>query len=148
MRRQALHLEEHDDPEHPAVMLAKERIEEMDAQAGSVDDALEDLESVQPEGIELREIEAILNSIPDLREQWERAEGDELIELLDIFDVMISYDKPAQSLMTSVLLSSDFPNRPGAGVTGDWSQGSGIAGAGFGHLPATGYRFSEVRDLP
>ncbi len=76
-----------------------------------------------------------MNSIPDLREQLERAEGDELVELLDIFDVRVSYHKPAQTLDMSVLLNSDYPNRPDASAIGDGSQGSEIAGAGF--EPAT-----------
>jgi site-specific DNA recombinase len=36
MRRQALRLEEHDDPKHPVVKLAKERIEELSAKAEAV----------------------------------------------------------------------------------------------------------------
>jgi len=31
-----------------------------------------------------------------------------------------------------VLLSSDFPNPPDAEETGNWSQGSDIAGEGYG----------------
>jgi hypothetical protein len=38
MRRQALHLEEHGDPQHPIVRLVKERIEELSARAESVVD--------------------------------------------------------------------------------------------------------------
>jgi site-specific DNA recombinase len=135
MRRQALRLEEHNDPQHPVVKLAKERIEELGAQAESLAVDLADLESARSQGVERREIEAILNSIPDLREQLEQAAGEELIELLDLFDVRISYDKPGQTLITSVLLSSDFPNPPDAEETGDWSQDCEIAGAGF--EPAT-----------
>ena len=136
MRRQALRLEEHDDPGHPVVRLAKERIEELGARAESVADDLADLESARSEGMELPEFEAILNSIPaDMHERWERAEGEELIELLDLVDMTIIYDKPAQTLELSVLLNSDFANRPDAAATGERSQGSGIAGAGF--EPAT-----------
>jgi len=111
-RRQTLRLEEHDDPEHPVVRLATKRIEELSAQADSLAVDLADLESARPKEPEPREIEAILGSIPDLREQLERAEGAELIELLDLFDVKISYDKPGQTLMLSVLLNPDFPTHP------------------------------------
>lgn len=128
MRRQALRLEEQDDPQHPVVRIAKERIEELSAQAESLAVDLADLESAPSKESDLREIEAILNSIPDLREQLENAEGAELIELLDLFDVTISYDKPGQTLMLSVLLNSDSPNPPDAAATGYWSQGFEIAG--------------------
>lgn len=147
MRRQALRLEEQDDPEHPIVRLATERIEELSAQADTLAVDLADLERTRPKEPEPAEIEAILNSIPDLREQLETAEGDELIELLDLFDVRISYDKPAQTLMLSVLLNSDFPNPPDPTAAGYWSQGFEIAGAGFGRRPATAYRLSEIRFL-
>jgi hypothetical protein len=54
---------------------------------------------------------------------------------LELFDVRISYDKPAHILDLGVLLISDFPSPPEAATTDDWSQGSDIAGAGF--EPAT-----------
>jgi hypothetical protein len=130
-------------PEHPVVRLATERIEELSDQADSLAVDLADLESVQSKEPEPREIEAILNSIPDLREQLERAEGEELIELLDLFDVRVSYDKPGQILMLSVLLNSDFPNPPDATTTGYWSQGFEIAGAGSVQIGTTGCRYRE-----
>jgi hypothetical protein len=131
-----LRLEEHDDPGHPVVKLATERIEELNARAESLAVDLADLERAHSREPKLREIEAILNSIPDdMHERWEKAEGRELIDLLEIFDARISYDKPAHTLDLSVLLTSDFPNPPDAAATENWSQGFEIAGAGF--EPAT-----------
>ena len=97
LRRQALRLEEHDDPDHPVVKLAKQRIEELSGQRDSVAGALADLERQRPEGPSPDEIEAMLRGVPDLTEALAAAESDELIELLDAFDVSISYDKPAAS---------------------------------------------------
>lgn len=136
LRRQALRLEEHDDPDHPVVKLAKQRIEELSAQANSVAGALADLERQRPEGPSPDEIEAMLRGVPDLTEALEAAEGDELIELLDAFDVAISYDKPAAKLELSAALSSDlFPTPETKRPLDERSRNSGIAGAGF--EPAT-----------
>lgn len=92
MRRQALRLEEHHDPEPAVVKLAKERIEELGTRAEAIGRALEELESLEPEGPSTAEIEAALEKIPDLREAMRDAEGDDLVELLDAFDVSVSYD--------------------------------------------------------
>jgi site-specific DNA recombinase len=136
LRRQALRLEEHDDPEHPVVKLAKERIEELSAQGESVAQALAELESQRPEGPSAEQIEAMLADVPDLSEALVAAEGEELAELLDAFDVAISYDKPRRKLELSASITSDFLSESEAtAATEDRSQGSYIAGAGF--EPAT-----------
>lgn len=72
------------------------------------------------------------------------------MELLDAFDVTVSYDKPRRRLdmsaaIESNLLADDVPATPAGRAR---SQGSDIAGAGFGHNPATRYRFVELRMLP
>jgi site-specific DNA recombinase len=131
LRRQALRLEEHDDPDHPVIRLATARIEELSAQGDSVAAALAELEGQRPEGPSPQEIEAMLSGVPDLSEILAEAESEELIELLDAFDVEISYDKPSSKLELSAALSSDLIEKAPA----ERSRNSGIAGAGF--EPAT-----------
>ncbi|MBS1882045.1 MAG: hypothetical protein JSS97_03710 [Actinobacteria bacterium] len=84
------------------------------------------------------EIETMLEKVPDLRVAMRDAGGEDLIELLDVFDVTVSYDKPGRRLNLSASIESDLlagcePGMPAAG--GARSQGSDIAGAGF--EPAT-----------
>ena len=43
----------------------------------------------------------MLAGVPDLRQALKQARGGELIELLDAFDVAVSYDKPAHALELS-----------------------------------------------
>ena len=74
--------------------------------------------------------------IPDVREALAQADGEELIELLDAFDVAVSYDKPGSTLELSALLANDFVSSPDAKRPPERrSQNSSIAGAGF--EPAT-----------
>jgi site-specific DNA recombinase len=131
MRRPALRLEEHDDPEHPVVKLAKERIEDLGAKAEAIGSGLEELECVEREGPTAAEIEAMLGKVPDLREAMKDAEGEDLVELLDAFDVTVSYYKPSRRLELSAaiesnLLADDKPTVPAGRAQ---SQGSDIAGA-------------------
>ena len=134
--RQALRLEEHEDPEHPVIKLATQRIEELSAQGEAISQALADLEGARPEGPSPEEIEAMLAGVPDLREALEKAEGEELAELLDAFDVDVSYDKPGRKLELSASVTSDFIDGPEATRPPDRrSRDSSIAGAGF--EPAT-----------
>ena len=136
LRRQALRLEEHDNPDHPVIRLATARIEELSAQGDSVAAAMAELESQRPEGPSPEEIEAMLSAIPDLSKALAGAESEELIELLDAFDVEISYDKPSSKLELSAALSSDLIPASGAEkAPAERSRNSGIAGAGF--EPAT-----------
>jgi len=134
--RQALRLEEHEDPEHPVVKLAKQRIEELSGKGGAISHALADLEGERPKGPSPEEIEAMLAGVPDLREALVMAEGEELAELLDAFDVDVSYDKPERKLELSASVTSDFIGPLEAQRPPDRrSLNSCIAGAGF--EPAT-----------
>ena len=136
LRRQALRLEEHDDPDHPVVKLAKERIEELSSQRAAIELALDELERERPQGPKPEEIEAMLSDVPDLREALTEADGEELAELLDAFDVAVSYDKSAGKLELSAALTSDFiPAPEKKRPPGGRSRNSDIAGAGF--EPAT-----------
>jgi site-specific DNA recombinase len=136
LRRQTLRLEEHDDPEHPVVKLATARIEELSAQTQAIDLALTDLDRQQPEGPSPEQIKAMFADLPDLSDALATAEGDELIELLDAFDVTISYDKAGAALELTASVSADLFGEPETtAATGGESQGLYIAGAGF--EPAT-----------
>jgi hypothetical protein len=134
--RQSLRLEEHENPQHPVVKLATQRIEELSGQADAIAAETASLDATRPEEPRPEEIEALLAEVPDLREALAQAEGEELIELLDAFDVAVSYDKSGGTLELSALLANDFVSSPDAKrPPGGRSQNSSIAGAGF--EPAT-----------
>lgn len=94
--RQALRLEEHDDPNHPVVALAKQRIEELSGRQ---------LRAAQPAGPTAEEIEALLDSVPDLRPVMQQASPDELTELFAAFDLTATYDKEQRALRLAATLS-------------------------------------------
>ncbi len=134
--RQALRLEEYEDPRHPVVKVAKHRIEELSGQGEAISEALTELEGERPKGPSPEQIEAMLAGVPDLRESLAKADGDELGELLDAFDVNVSYDKSRRKLELSASLTSDFIDDSDAQRPPDRrSLNSSIAGAGF--EPAT-----------
>ena len=62
--RQALRLEEHDDPNHPVVALAKRRIAELSARRDATAEAIAALEAERPDGSRPAEIEAMLAASP------------------------------------------------------------------------------------
>src|SRR5919198_716866 len=70
--RQALRLEEHDDPNHPVVALAKQRIEELSGRRNAIDERTRQLRAAQPAGPTAEEIEALLDSVPHLRATTDR----------------------------------------------------------------------------
>ena len=128
--RQALRLEEHDDPDHPVVALAKRRIAELSARREAVAHALDRLDAEHPDrSRQAEEIEEMLAKVPDLRPALASASDEELAEILEAFDVMAIYDKPNRTLELSATVAET--NRPPSGRSGN----SGIAGAGF--EPAT-----------
>src|SRR5919198_6571016 len=91
--RQALRLEEHDDPSHPVVALAKQRIEELSGRRHAIDERTRQLRAAQPAGPTAGEIEALLDAVPDLRPVMEQAPPGELTELFAAFDLTATYDK-------------------------------------------------------
>jgi hypothetical protein len=94
LRRQALRLEEHDDPRHPIVAAAKLRIEELAVRRAAVDEAIEQLGSARPVGARPDEIEAMLDAVPDLRPALASADPERQADIFERFDVMAVYDKP------------------------------------------------------
>jgi site-specific DNA recombinase len=136
--RQGLRLEEHDDPDHPVVKLATRRIEELSGKAKAIGAEIATLEANRPEAPRREQIEAALASIPDMRKLLEQAEDEEMVDLLDAFDIKVVYDKPAGTLEVSALLGRDFgpdPDNEKRRPDEEPSLNSSIAGAGF--EPAT-----------
>ncbi len=136
IRRQALRLEEHDDPEHPVVAAAKARIEELAGQHTALGEQRRQLEARRSNANQPDEVEALLASIPDLRPTLARYSPAELADLFDSFEVTVIYDKPSHSLELVATVAADLvppPERlqPPHGR----SQNCDIAGAGF--EPAT-----------
>jgi hypothetical protein len=64
---QSLRLEEHEDPNHPIVALASERIVELTVRKAAVTGALAALKTKRPAGHDPDEVLAMLDAIPDLR---------------------------------------------------------------------------------
>jgi len=148
--RQTLRLEEHDDPDHPVVALAKRRIGQLSAHRESIEEAIVARRAKRPAGSHPDEIVAMLDAIPDMRDEFARAEAAELTKIFDAFDVTVTYDKPNHCLELAATMTSELvteradKNRPGGP-----SRDCLIAeAAGCGRLSSTEYRFSEVRILP
>jgi site-specific DNA recombinase len=134
--RQALRMEEHEDPDHPVIALAKQRIAELSARRETVRDAIRTAEAQQTEVTQPHEIEAMLERIPDLRPTLKTADPEELTEILATFDITATYSKPDRFLDLAATLDPELvaglkaPRPPG-----ERSGKSSIAGAGF--EPAT-----------
>ena len=136
VRRQALRLEEHDDPDHPVVAAAKARIEELAGRRAALDEQRRRLAAHRSNAPQPQEIEALLASLPDLRPALARYGPAELADLFDAFDVTVTYDKPSHSLELAATITADLVPAPERlQPPRRRSQNSDIAGAGF--EPAT-----------
>ena len=132
LHRKTLRLEEHEDPNHPVVALATKRIEELSARRHAITEAIEQLKAVRPAGGRPDEILALLDAVPDLRPTFKGGDPEQLAALFRDFDVTASYDKNAQRLQLSALVTAELvtdaeKKRPPEGRSRDF----GIAGAGF-----------------
>jgi DNA repair exonuclease SbcCD ATPase subunit len=130
LRAQTLRLEEHEDPTHPVVALATERIEELSARKSAVTDRISTLKAERPAGHDPEEVAAMLDAIPDLSETLATASPQKLAEIFKAFDVTITYDKTNERLnlgatITPELLPLD-DDRPGGVVADVWSSGGGV----------------------
>jgi site-specific DNA recombinase len=128
LHRQSLRMEEHDDPRHPVVALAKERITELSTRRKTIEDTIRTTEAQLAEALQADEIEATLNAVPDLRDALKSPTADALTEILETFDVTATYDKPNRALELAATLNA---HRPPDGGRGNLQ----VAGAGF--EPAT-----------
>jgi hypothetical protein len=134
--RQALRLEEHDDPNHRVVALAKQRIEELSGRRNAIDERTRQLRAAQPAGSTAEEIEALLDSVPDLRPILQQAPPDELTELFAAFDLTATYDKGQRALrlaatLSPALIPASERTRPPKEAVGE------ILHSGAGFDPAT-----------
>jgi site-specific DNA recombinase len=136
LRAQTLRLEEHEDPTHPIVALASERIVELSTQKAAIADALDALSAKRPAGHRPDEVMAMLDAVPDLRPTIETASEEELAEIFRAFDVRMTYDKSRQLLGFSATITSELlPDLNESDRPEGRSRVSDIAGAGF--EPAT-----------
>jgi hypothetical protein len=106
MRRQTLRMEEQDDPRHPIIVLAKQRIDELAIQREAVREAIRALEAKQTASSE--EIEAALQLVPDLRRILKTADPEELAEILAAFEITITYDKTNQTLSIAATINREI----------------------------------------
>lgn len=118
---QSLRMEEHDDPRHPVVALAKGRITELSTRRKVIEDAIRAIPGQQAQALNAHEIDAAFNGVPDLRDPLRSATADELAEILETFDVTATYDKPNRALKLAATLNA---HRPPQGRSGQ-SPGSG-----------------------
>ncbi|MHB1468009.1 MAG: hypothetical protein ACYCPS_05550 [Candidatus Saccharimonadales bacterium] len=102
--RQTLHLEQHDDPNHPVAQAATRRIEELSARLTAARDAIERIKAQQPDGTRPEEIVAI----PDLRPTLATAGPTELADICSAFQIEVVYDKPNQTLEISATVRPDL----------------------------------------
>jgi hypothetical protein len=138
LRIQSLRLEEHEDPNHPVVVLASERIVELTTRKAAVTDALAALKTKRPAGHDPDEVLAMLDAVPDLRPALATATEEKLAAIFQAFDVEITYDRDQQTLKLAATITPelipDFDPDENDRPEGR-SQVNGIAGAGF--EPAT-----------
>lgn len=143
--RQALRLEEHDDPAHPVVAAAKRRIEELARERAVLEEAVLRLEQRRPNELRPDEVTAMLAAVPDLRDALRRSNPVELAELFDAFDVTVTYDKTSRSLELAAVVATGGPppetQRPPKGR----SQDSDIAGARLGRISPTAWSTGSAR---
>src|SRR4029077_706079 len=135
LRVQALRLEEHEDPKHPVVVLATERIEELSTRKSGVTAAIEALKAQRPAGHHPDEIAAMLDAVPDLRKALKTASDEQLTDIFDAFDVTISYDKASQQMQLGATITPELLPQNARDRSGEQSRVLDIAGAGF--EPAT-----------
>jgi site-specific DNA recombinase len=153
LRRQTLRLEEHDDPDHPVVAAAKDRIEELASRRAAIDEASRALETKRPDGTRPQEIEVMLDAVPDLRPTLRTAAPDELADIFDAFDVKIHYDKAGRKLtlaaiVTPELVPENEKPRPPRGQVGEFVySGGGIRTRDLRVMSPTSYQTAPPRGV-
>ncbi len=98
-------MEEHDDPQHPVVALAKERIVELSNRRKAIEDTIKAAKAQQTQTLQAHEVEAMLNAVPNLRDTLKSATADELAEILEAFDITATYDKLNRALKLAATLT-------------------------------------------
>jgi hypothetical protein len=136
LHRQTLRMEEDDDPDHPVVALAKERIAELSLRREKLQSATRAIERERDVMPPAEKIEAMLGAIPDLRGTWSSPTDDTFAETLEAFDLTVAYDKLNRTLALGATVRPEptttlNAHRPPTGGRGNIE----VAGAGF--EPAT-----------
>ena len=108
LRMQSLRLEDHEDPNHPIVALASERIVELTAHKAAVTDALSALKTTRPAGHDPDEVLAMLDAVPDLRPALATATEEKLAAIFGAFDVEITYDRDQQTLKLAATITPEL----------------------------------------
>jgi hypothetical protein len=126
---QTLRLEEHDDPNHPVVLLAKQRIVELSARREEIQNTIRAIEAERDATLSPDEIESMLNAVPHLHSALKPPTHDAFAEILEMFDIKATYDKPNRTLTFSATLTHELAealkaNRPPQGRSGQ-SRNSG-----------------------
>jgi site-specific DNA recombinase len=154
LRAQTLRLEEHEDPTHPVVALATERIEELSARKSAVTDAIQSLNIERPAGHDPDEVTAMLDAVPDLRQALTKSNPSQLTEIFTAFDVTITYDKQNERLklgatITPELLPDNKNDRPkGRAVADVCHSGGGIRTRDLRVMSPTSYQTAPPRVAP
>jgi site-specific DNA recombinase len=134
LHRQALRLEEHDDPAHPVIALAKHRIIELTAERDKIEGEISALQARPPADVHPETIETLLAAVPDLSAALADYDDAELAELFNDFDIEVTYNKHERTLQLAATLALGPPPETPRPPT-QRSRNSDIAGAGF--EPAT-----------
>jgi hypothetical protein len=146
--RQTLRLEEYDDPNHPVIAAAKQRIEELTSRHAAVQDATARLKARRPSGVRPEEILEMLDAIPDLRHALATADPAELADICDAFQITAVYDKANRTVELSATISPELlPKHKTQTDQDDPAGDSYIAGEGLIAKPATAIRAWAVWDL-
>ncbi len=106
--REALRLEEHEDPNHPIVALASECIVELTARKAAVTNALSTLKTKRPAGHDPDEVLAMLDAVPDLRPALATATEEKLAAIFQAFDLEITYDRDQQILKLAATITPEL----------------------------------------
>jgi hypothetical protein len=134
--RQTLRLEEDDDPIHPVIAAAKQRIEELTSRHAAIQNATARLKTHRPSGVRPEEILEMLDGIPDLWHALANADPAELADICDAFQITAVYDKANRTVELSATITPELlPKDKTPTMSTTRSGDSYIAGAGF--EPAT-----------
>jgi site-specific DNA recombinase len=106
--RQTLRLEEYEDPNHPVIAAAKQRIEELTSRHAAVHNATARLKARRPSGVRPEEIVEMLDAIPDLRHTLASADPAELAEICDAFQITAVYDKANRTVELSATITPEL----------------------------------------
>ena len=134
--RQTLRMEEHEDPAHPIVAHAKQRIIQLTLRREKLQAAMLSLEREHEATQQAEAIESMLAAIPDVRDTWQAPADEAFEQTIEALDLTATYDKPKRTLELGATLRPELPTLLNAHRPPDGGRGNlQVAGAGF--EPAT-----------